>query len=70
MTNALKKVFFKIKIGNEIIGDIKFKLFNDVVPKTAENFRALCTGEKGIGKSGKPLSYKGTIFHRIIPQFM
>ncbi|KAF1767975.1 hypothetical protein GCK72_007936 [Caenorhabditis remanei] len=63
-------VFFDISIGGKPAGRIIMELYSDVVPKTAENFRALCTGEKGIGKQGKPLHYKGTKFHRIIPQFM
>ena len=64
------KVFFDISIGGENTGRIEFELYADTVPKTAENFRALCTGENGTGKSGKPLHYKGSIFHRVIPQFM
>lgn len=47
-----------------------FKLFDDVAPKTTANFAALCTGEKGIGASGKPLHFKGSFFHRCIKGFM
>lgn len=64
------KVFFDILIGNAKAGRVVMELFKDKTPKTAENFRALCTGEKGIGQLGKPLHYKGSGFHRIIPQFM
>jgi len=64
------KVFFDVSIGGSPTKRIVFGLFGQTVPKTAENFRALCTGEKGVGKSGKPLHFKGSNFHRIIPDFM
>lgn len=64
------QVFFDITIGGEPAGRIVMELRADVTPKTAENFRALCTGEKGVGQAGKPLHYKGSTFHRIIPEFM
>jgi peptidylprolyl isomerase len=51
------------------IGRIEFRLFHDV-PRTAENFKALCTGEKGVGLNMIPLSYKMCRFHKIIPDFM
>lgn len=69
-TTERPRVFFDITIGGEKIGRILFELYSDSVPKTAENFRALCTGEKGIGQRGKPLHFKGSIFHRIIRGFM
>jgi len=61
-------VFFDISIGGSPIGKIYMELFADVVPKTAENFRQLCTGEKL--KNGVPTGYKNSEFHRIIPDFM
>ncbi|KAJ7326853.1 hypothetical protein JRQ81_016612 [Phrynocephalus forsythii] len=65
------RVFLEVDIGGERAGRIVLELFADVVPKTAENFRALCTGEKGIGPTtGKPLHFKGCPFHRIIKKFM
>lgn len=67
---ARSRVFFDITIGGKPAGRVTFELYNDVVPKTAENFRALCTGEKGVGKAGKPLHFKGSGFHRVIKQFM
>ncbi|KAH6814516.1 rotamase CYP 7 [Perilla frutescens var. frutescens] len=64
------KVYFDVEIDGKPAGRITMGLFGKAVPKTAENFRALCTGEKGVGQHGKPLHYKGSAFHRIIPSFM
>lgn len=64
------QVFFDITIGGNPAGRIVIELFADTTPRTAENFRALCTGEKGVGKQGKPLHFKNSTFHRVIPGFM
>lgn len=66
-----KTVYFDVTIGGKPAGRIVMGLFGETVPKTVENFRALCTGEMGKSKiSGKPLTYTGSIFHRVIPEFM
>ncbi|KAJ6682031.1 PEPTIDYL-PROLYL CIS-TRANS ISOMERASE CYP40 [Salix koriyanagi] len=68
---AKPRCYLDISIGGELEGRIVVELYKDVVPKTAENFRALCTGEKGIGpNTGVPLHYKGGRFHRVIKGFM
>jgi len=64
-------VFLDVNLAHQRLGRIVIELFKDEVPKTSENFRALCTGEKGIGeKTGKSLHYKGSRFHRVIKDFM
>jgi len=59
----MSQVFFDIAIGGQPAGKIVFQLEDSITPKTAKNFRELCTGQNGYG-------YAGSIFHRVIPQFM
>ena len=65
------RVFLDLQIGGRRVGRLVIELFSNIVPKTAENFRCLCTGERGLGlKTSKALHFKNTIFHRVIKGFM
>ncbi|MES1920029.1 hypothetical protein MHBO_001758 [Bonamia ostreae] len=63
-------VFFDIEADGKPLGRITMGLYGQNTPKTTENFRSLCTGEKGVGRSGNKLHYEGSTFHRVIPDFM
>ena len=70
LDTVTQKAYFDIEIDGKPEGRIVFGMFGDTVPLTVDNFVKLCTGEMGTGKSGKPLHYKGSAFHRIIQGFM
>jgi len=64
------KAWMDVAIEEKTVGRVEFGLWGDLCPKTVENFRCLCTGEKGESdETGEPLHYKGTSFHRVIPEF-
>uniref|UniRef100_A0A1I7VW51 peptidylprolyl isomerase n=1 Tax=Loa loa TaxID=7209 RepID=A0A1I7VW51_LOALO len=66
-----RRVFFDVTIDGNLAGRIVIELYNDIAPRTCNNFLMLCTGMAGTGKiSGKPLHYKGSTFHRVIKNFM
>ncbi|XP_022178489.1 peptidyl-prolyl cis-trans isomerase cyp11 [Myzus persicae] len=70
-THVRPRCFMDVAVDNILLGRIVFELFDDFCPLTCENFRALCTGEKGLGKTtGKPLHFQGVIFHRVVKSFM
>mmetsp|Transcript_18349 Transcript_18349/g.49333 ORF Transcript_18349/g.49333 Transcript_18349/m.49333 type:complete len:181 (-) Transcript_18349:22-564(-) len=61
------KVFLDVSVGGVAAGRLVLELRADVVPYTVENFRVLCTGERGVSETGKNLHFKGSCFHRILP---
>lgn len=65
-----QRVFLDVSLDGAPIGRVVIGLFGDTVPITAENFRGLCTGEYGLSATGHALSYKGSVFHRIVPSFV
>jgi len=69
-TTITRRTFLDVSVDGKPLGRIVLGLYGKLCPKTVENFRALCTGEKGVGQSGKPLHYKGCKFHRIVSKFM
>eukprot|EP01088_Endostelium_zonatum_P003880 TRINITY_DN15079_c0_g1_i1.p1 TRINITY_DN15079_c0_g1~~TRINITY_DN15079_c0_g1_i1.p1 ORF type:complete len:183 (-),score=31.45 TRINITY_DN15079_c0_g1_i1:73-594(-) len=70
MSKKNPRVFFDISIGGKSAGRIVMELRADVVPRTAENFRQLCVGSDKKASNGKPMTFKGSKFHRVIPGFM
>jgi peptidylprolyl isomerase len=65
-----EKVYFDVEIDGKPAGRIVIGLFGEEVPKTVANFAALAVGDQTSARSGKPLAYKGSMFHRVIPEFM
>ena len=70
LDTVTEKVYFDIEIDGEKTGRIVFGLFGDTVPKPVKNFSTLTDGSAGVGNAGKPLHFKSSKFHRIIPGFM
>ena len=70
LDTVTEKVFFDITVDGEDAGRVVFGMFGDTVPKTVKNFSTLADGSAGVGNAGKPLHFKGSSFHRIIPGFM
>jgi peptidylprolyl isomerase len=70
MTATNPRVFLEISVGGTLQGRLEIELYANKVPRTAENFRMLCTGEKGVGRSGATLCYKDSLVHKIIPGFL